>query len=167
MSQTPGTISLHFGTVDLVHLVTTTLVPLEREAGEDDVSLSIDSSQASVSIVADPEKIAWTIATLVGNALRYVRHGAERSLGGSIVVRVRPDEASKTVSIDIDDDGPGIPPERLMSLFDRKPGADHAAGLALHLVRDIIAAHGGTMNIESSIEQDSHGTTVHLTLPSV
>jgi signal transduction histidine kinase len=166
MQQTAGVIPLHFGTVDLVRLVSSTLQPLEHEAAAHDVTLTIDAPEAHVLVVADPEKIAWTIATLVGNALRYVRHGTSRLPGGSIVVRIRPDETSKTVSIDIEDDGPGIPPMRLGSLFDRKPGAEHATGLSLHLIRDILSAHGGTVNIDSNIEHDVHGTTVHLTLPS-
>jgi two-component system sensor histidine kinase TctE len=165
-SPSTGAIPLHFSTVDLVRLVASTLEPLEREAAAHDVTLTMDGPTAALSIVGDPEKIAWAIATLVGNALRYVRRGTLRRPGGSIVVRIRSDAAEKTVTIDIEDDGPGIPAERLASLLERRPGIEHAAGLSLHLVRDVFRAHGGDLRIDSSTDHDTHGTMVHLTLPS-
>jgi len=68
MSHPVGAIPLQFGAVDVGRLVSSTLEPLEREAVAHDVTLTVDSLPGSLSIVADPEKLAWTIATLVGNS---------------------------------------------------------------------------------------------------
>ena len=157
-------IPLRFTTVDFPRLVRSTLEPLNREAMARDVTLAVDSPE-DISVVADPEKIAWAVATLVGNALRYVRHGTHRLPGGSILVRIRRGPRNEGVVIDVADDGPGIPKDALATLFERRPGEAHAVGLALKLVLDIVTAHGGSVTVESSTEPDAHGTTVRVTLP--
>ena len=65
----------------------------------------------------------------------------------------------------VEDDGPGIPAEVAPRLFKRAPGAPHAVGLALTVVRDIVTAHGGSMAIASSTDELDHGTTVTVRLP--
>lgn len=157
-------IPLRYAAVDLNRLVHSTLEPLNRDALARDVTLTVDSPE-DVSVVADPEKIAWTVATLVGNALRYVRHGTHRLPGGSIQVRIRRGPRNAGAVIDVTDDGPGIPAERLVALFERRPGEAHAVGLALKLVQDIVNAHGGAISVDSNTDPDEHGTTVRVTLP--
>ena len=160
-----GSIPLRVVEVDLVRLVSSTLEPLEHEARALDVTLEVASPADTVWIAVDPEKVAWIVATLAGNALRYVRRGTRRLPGGAIVVRIGRDVATGAASLAVEDDGPGIPPETLASLFARQVGAPHARGLALTLVQDIVAAHGGTLTVESSTERDSHGTAVRMTFP--
>jgi signal transduction histidine kinase len=131
------------------------------------VELRIDPAQGGPApVVVDPEKLAWVIATLVGNALRYVRHGTRRLPGGSVVVRLRMAPDSKNLTISVEDDGPGIPEEKARYLFERQAGAQHAVGLALTLVHDIIAAHGGAVSVETDTSPLAHGTKVSLTLPT-
>lgn len=161
----PGSIPLHCRPVDLVALTRSTLEPLAKEASARDVGLTVDASGAGLDAVSvDPEKVAWAIATLVGNSLRYVRCGTRRMPGGSVGVRLRRDGPS--VEIAVEDDGPGIPRDRLPYLFEREAGTQHAIGLALTLVHDVALAHGGDVHVESSTELASHGTTVRLTLPA-
>jgi len=159
-------IPLHRSDVDLVRLARSTLEPLEREALGLDVTLTIDGPPNLTPVSVDPEKTAWVIATLVGNALRYVRRGSRRLPGGCIVVRVRRDHEAKTVTISVEDDGPGIPAEKLPHLFGRQAGSQHAIGLGLTLVKDIVVAHGGSVNVESSTDVLEHGTTVRVALPT-
>ncbi len=147
-------------------LASSTLQPLEREARALDVTLTIDSPPDLETISVDPEKVAWMIATLVGNALRYVRRGSRRLPGGEIVVRLRRDDQAKTVTIAVEDDGPGIPAEKVPYLFERRAGSQHAIGLALTLAKDIVVAHGGSVNVESSTEYLTHGTKVSATFPT-
>jgi len=66
------------------------------------------------------------------------------------------------------DTGVGIPPEHLGHVFDRFariPGHSRAggAGLGLAIVREIVAAHGGSVAVES---RPGAGTTFRLTLPA-
>jgi signal transduction histidine kinase len=160
-----GVIPLRCGSVELVGLVTSTLEPFKRQANTMDVTLTIDAATQTVEVIADPEKIAWAVATLVGNALRYVRRGSTRMPGGSIAVRIQRAAAGKGVSIEVADDGTGIPPEKLAHLFERQPGVQHATGLALHLIAEIVQAHGGSVAVDSKTGYPEHGTKVRLALP--
>jgi signal transduction histidine kinase len=158
-------IPLHRSSVDLARLAESTLEPLKREAKTLDIALGIEAPGDLQSVVVDPEKIAWVIATLVGNAMRYVRRGTRCYPGGAVVVRIGENPAGREVSISVEDDGPGIPEDKVPYLFERKAGSQHAIGLALTLVHDIVAAHGGTVRVESSTDGDAHGTKVHVALP--
>ncbi len=69
------------------------------------------------------------------------------------------------VSITVDDDGPGIPPEKRAYLFKRAPGTTHAVGLALMLVLDVVTAHGGTVEVATATQGQDRGTRITLRLP--
>ena len=68
--------------------------------------------------------------------------------------------------IDVIDDGPGIPAERRASVFARfhREAGTHGDGfgLGLSIAQAIVAAHHGTITIESAV---GLGTTVRVTLP--
>ena len=49
----------------------------------------------------DSEKVAWTVTTLVGNALRYVQSRSRRLPGGTISVRTTYDQASSEMTIEV------------------------------------------------------------------
>jgi two-component system OmpR family sensor kinase len=70
------------------------------------------------------------------------------------------------VTIDVQDDGPGIPPDTVSRLFKRDGLNVRGAGLALLFIRDIMAAHGGCVDVHSSIAAIGHGTTIRLTFPA-
>jgi signal transduction histidine kinase len=161
-----GVIPLHRRTVDLVRLASSTLEPLEREARALDVTLAVEGPADLEPISVDPEKTAWVLATLVGNALRYVRRGTRRLPGGNVVARIRRDERANAVTISVEDDGPGIPAEKLAHLFETHAGSQHAIGLGLLLVKEIVVAHDGNVEVESRTDYHSHGTTVRVTFPT-
>lgn len=147
---------------DLKALLESALDGLHHQCEHAQVDLQIAGDVPQVSV--DPEKIAWAVGTLVGNALRYVRHGSRSRPGGSIVVSlVRSGDA---VAIAVTDDGPGILAEKVPYLFQRKPGSLHAAGLALALVHDVVVAHGGTVAVKSTTDGVDHGTSVTLRIPN-
>jgi len=107
-------------------------------------------------VVADGEKIAWVLATLVGNALRYSGPRGRVRLGTAW------DERAGEVVLTVSDDGPGMAPERARWLFERDPATGQAAGLALLMVRDVIAAHRGRISAVSAL---GRGTTFTVRLP--
>jgi two-component system osmolarity sensor histidine kinase EnvZ len=81
------------------------------------------------------------ITNLVDNARHHARH--------ITLAAVR--EGPRTVNVTVDDDGPGIPPNRRESVF-RPFESDSAGGtgLGLTIARDIIRAHGGDILLEES-----------------
>jgi signal transduction histidine kinase len=171
-------ISLRRTTTDVRALLRHAVAALERQARALDVGLGVTAAEdVPVAIFVDPEKIAWAISALVGNSMRYVRRGTRQMPGGSIAVTARRERAADAVVIVVEDDGPGIPPEVEARLFHRAlahdqgsapkpPSALFATGVALTVVRDIVAAHGGSLSLASRTGPLDHGTTVTVTLPA-
>jgi signal transduction histidine kinase len=149
---------------DVRLLLTSALAAMRAQARAADVTLDVSVDERVPSRVRiDGDKIAWAVSAIVGNALRYVRHGSQRMPGGSIAVRVGFQTIRPSIVIDVQDDGPGIPPERLARLFDAAPGQP-APALGLAIVRDFVVAHAGHLDIRSGSEAEP-GTTVRITLP--
>lgn len=156
-------IPLHRTPTDLHELLRGTLEVLRAQAMGRDVSLTIEAPPDVPLVRVDAEKIAWAVATLVGNALRYVRHGSLRRPGGTIVVRITPEPDA--IVIAVDDDGPGIPQDKAANLFRRGAGVTHGTGLALMLIQDVLVAHGGRVDVKTDTDPASSGTTIALRLP--
>jgi signal transduction histidine kinase len=157
-------IPLRRSLTDLAALLTGTIETLQDQARRLDVVLAIDAAPDLPRVNVDAEKIAWTVATLVGNAFRYVRRGTRRLPGGSIHVRLRAE--GSLVVLTVEDDGPGIPPDKRANLFRRGHGVTHGTGLSLMLIEDVITAHGGTVEVTSKCDPFAGGTSITLRLPT-
>lgn len=151
---------------DLRTLLRSSLEVLQRQASAFDIALTITVDQNVPSNVSlDAVKIAWAATTLVGNSLRYVRHGSQVMPGGSVSVNASYDPARREIALVVEDDGPGIAPEKLRDLFG-SPKDPRRAGLGLSMIRDVVAAHGGSVDVRSDPKAYRGGTTVRLTLPA-
>jgi signal transduction histidine kinase len=103
------------------------------------------------------------LTALVDNALGHQHDGGTVELG---VAR-----AGAKVTVAVADDGVGIDPEAMATLFTRfSHGAEHTArqgrepyGIGLALVREIADAHGGDIAVAS---EPGEGATFTLTLPA-
>lgn len=147
---------------DLAELLQSSLAPLIAQAHESRIDLRVATLGSIPKVKVDREKLAWAVATIVGNALRYVQRGEDREAGGSVVVHLHADdERARRVSIAVQDDGPGMPPEKASALFERGD-AIHAPGLSLSLVREVVLAHDGTIRVDSRLGE---GTSITLSLP--
>ncbi|WP_052519188.1 ATP-binding protein [Archangium violaceum] len=110
----------------------------------------------------DPERLIQLLGNLLSNALT---HGAE---GAPIQVRVNGEGAQ--VVLEVANQGIPIPPELLPRIFEpftRASGGGNAlkgVGLGLFIVHEIVAAHGGHIDVSSSREA---GTVFRVRLPRV
>ncbi len=110
------------------------------------------------SALADPDLLKQVLLTLIDNAIRYTPPG------GRILLRARAEETH--VALEVQDTGPGIPPEILPHIFERFFRGDPArtgggAGLGLAIARALVEAMGGTITVESQVGVGSV-FTVHL-----
>jgi signal transduction histidine kinase len=151
---------------DLRSLLRPALDVLKSQAKTLDVALAIEVPDDLDPVPLDADKIAWVVTALVGNALRYVRHGSHTMPGGTVTVRAHGSAAAGEVTIEVQDDGPGISPDRLRGPAGQ-PHAGARLGLGLSMAREVVEAHGGTLEILSNTDALHHGTTVRLTLPVV
>jgi signal transduction histidine kinase len=161
--ETMGAIPLHRRIVDVHDLLVGAIQLLREQAEALDVELVVDGTPGAARVSIDPEKIAWAVTTLVGNALRHVRKGSRRTVGGTIGVRI--DVQGRWLRIAVEDDGPGLPEEKLAVLFARTGEVRHGVGLGLLMIRDVVVAHGGDVQVTSRLGAPDHGTSVVMRIP--
>ena len=113
----------------------------EALVGGRPVAVRHETHPADLTVVADPARLAQVVANLVDNA---VRHSPPQ--GEVRVVARAVDDA--TWWLEVCDDGPGIPADRLERVFDRFGSGDDAGGgtgLGLAIASWVCELHGGTI----------------------
>ena len=147
--------------VDVGVLVELTTEVMQRQARSMGITLDVRIEDDVPSIVRlDRDKVAWAITSLVGSAIRHV-HGPDKRVD----VHVAWDVARSTLSIGVRDNGPGMPSDHLSRLF-RRDAWHPGSALALLLVEDIAAAHGGGITVKSSTGPVEHFTDIRFTIPT-
>lgn len=108
-----------------------------------------------LAVWGDPGMIALAINNLIGNAVKYSPPGSEVRVTGA------PDGAD--VALTVADQGIGVPTEDLPNIFERFHRAANSkgipgSGIGLHMVRQIVEMHGGTVSVESRVGAGSRFT---------
>ncbi len=111
-------------------------------------------TQSVPLVYGDAQWIKQALINLLDNALRYTPSAG--------VVSVRLQATGKWVAVVIEDTGHGIEPEHLPHLFERFYRTDWArakdsggTGLGLPIVKEIVEAHGGTIDVTSHVNKGS------------
>ncbi|GMR10378.1 MAG: HAMP domain-containing sensor histidine kinase [Anaerolineae bacterium] len=110
------------------------------------------------SLIGDGDRLAQVFTNLIDNALKHTPEGGQ--------VRLKTEGSSGWVSVHVYDTGPGIPPEELSRIFERFYQLDKArsasgprgAGLGLAISREIVEAHGGSLQAKSVVGRGSRFT---------
>lgn len=117
-----------------------------------------------VLVPGDDERLRQLVSNLVQNALR---HASPRPGAVTLRVQRRPPQAL----LEVEDDGPGLPPEALTRVFDRFYRVDRArsrahggSGLGLAIVRHVAEEHGGKAWAENLA--DGSGARFSVSLPA-
>lgn len=157
-----GRIQFHLTNVNVKDLLQYCIQIMQGRATEKEISISLNLPDVSLQIHADSDKIKQVMLNLISNAIKYNEEG------GEIVITVREDQ--KNAIISVSDTGPGIPPESLPHLFTkfyRVPGMEKmtpGTGLGLSICKRIAEAHGGDIEVQSSLGE---GSTFTVRLPKV
>jgi signal transduction histidine kinase len=162
-------------------------------AGKDpinvDIDLQLDENVGEVSLVA--EDFSRVILNLVNNAFDAMREKSQKSMvdgrksplegGGdpsadgeqgddaelkyNPKLTIRTHQSDKSITIEIEDNGPGIPEEmkdKIMQPFFTTKKGTQGTGLGLSITNDIVKAHGGNLEVAS---QAGKRTTFTIVLP--
>ncbi len=152
-----GRIELEFEPLDLSELAQQVVTRFAEQAGSSGTILTAEPSRPVVGRF-DRLKIEQVIANLLSNAIKY-------GDGKPIRVRVR-GEADRAV-VEVEDQGAGIAPEDRERIFDRfeRASSGHrqaSLGLGLYIVRSLVEAHGGAIEVRS---EPGRGSTFIVTIP--
>jgi signal transduction histidine kinase/CheY-like chemotaxis protein len=145
---TRGFIQVEREPVDLayvIHSAVDTSRPLIDAAGH---TLHVDVPVEPVTVYGDAIRLTQIVANLLTNAAKYT------NAGGQIWVRVW--RESKTAIVSVRDNGIGIPPDQLASVFEMFTQVDRSSrlaqgglGIGLTLVRSLVGLHGGNVRAHS------------------
>lgn len=133
--------------LELVLSSTDTLRPLARQA---EVRLQRDADEDVPEFVGDRDRMIQVLVNLVGNAIKFSPRG------GTIGVFARTVEGG--LEICVEDEGPGVPPDRLEAIFEAYEQAgpagqrDQGVGLGLAVSREIVLRHRGRIWAENRSE---------------
>jgi two-component system, OmpR family, phosphate regulon sensor histidine kinase PhoR len=147
-------------------LVDEILEVLREKAARGRVTLVKDLPAGLPLLLGDGDRLQQVLINLADNAVKYTPPG------GTVTIAARTSEtaASSDVEVSVSDTGGGIPAEEIPRLTERFYRVDKArsrelggTGLGLAIVKHIVQAHGGRLDIASTLNV---GTTVKFSVPS-
>lgn len=154
-----GRLELHLEWFDMRELILEVVERQAEVASRAQCELRVDLGEAALGSW-DRSRLEQVLMNLLGNALKY---------GPRCPVELRLDRSDDGVTIAVRDHGIGIAEadrERVFGRFERAVPASHygGLGLGLYIAREIVGAHGGTIELE---QPDGSGALFVVRLPRV
>ncbi len=157
-----GELTLNLRPISVPMVVLQVLDRSQDKAGRQRVTLAHDLTPDLPAVVADEEKLYWTLLQLVDNGLKFT------PAGGSVTLAARAE--GDRVVIAVRDTGIGIPAAQLETIFEPFRQLDGSStrryggtGLGLALVRRILDAHGCGIEVAST---EGQGSAFAFSLPA-
>lgn len=128
-----------FDLADLARQVAVELLPLARERG---IDFGLDTPEHALPCEGDPALLKQALLNIAHNAIQHGRaHGV-------VTLRARADAAGH--QLQVEDDGPGLPPEVLARVGERfvKGRDSRGSGLGMAIARSVMESHGGHLAVE-------------------
>lgn len=149
-------------TVDLCELVPGALPILEEKARARQVTIQTTVPGEPLTALAYPLLLEQALVNLVDNAVKFSPEGSR--------VTVTLEGHSDGATIQVDDQGPGIPEAERPRIFERfyrteRGRATPGTGLGLAIVKHILHLHRGSVSVESPVPETDRGTRFTLRLP--
>lgn len=143
-----GKIQLHTELLRLQDVVLAAAQTCRPAIDERTHDFDVIVSDAPITIEGDRARLQQVFVNLIQNAAKYTQHG------GRIWVKVSVEGTDAVVKVE--DNGIGISPELMPQIFDLFTQAEFDSGshpgglgLGLSIVRDLVALHGGTVQVRS------------------
>ena len=157
-SAEAAALSLTPVSLDLSALAADELVAHEAQLNAAGIGLTAELD-GPVWVRGDPDRLHQAVGNLLANVARHCR------TGDRVVVSVRSSDGM--AELRVSDTGPGIAEEDLPRVFDRlwrgsSANGDGGSGIGLAVVRELVAAHGGSVSAESD---GRTGATFTMSLP--
>ena len=144
--------------VAIVELIDGVVDMYRHGRGPEGVSIEVETSHHDLTVTGLPGRLGQVLRNLIENALSF------SPAGGVVLIRASEDvdrNGNHWVQIDVEDQGPGIPANKLDSIFnrfytERPAGEDFGqhSGLGLSISKLIVDAHNGTIRASNRINSD-------------
>ena len=135
----------------------------EQQLHEPDVPVAVRVEPTNLTVDGDRERVHQVVANLLENAVRFTPRGG--------TVEVCAHRNDRGVTIEVLDEGPGIPDGERTRIFERfyradaaRSSSDGGAGLGLAIARWIVDLHGGEIHPE---RREPRGCRMVVTLPKI
>lgn len=154
--QVVGTLELDRRPIALSTWLPHVLAPWQAAAQEKGLHWEVTVPADLPTLELDSDRLAQALGNLLSNAVKYTPPGGTVSIDAGV--------QDAAAWIRVSDTGPGIPPEeqsRIFTSFYRGRQArrfPQGMGLGLTIVRDLVVAHGGRLEVESTPGLGSHFT---------
>jgi signal transduction histidine kinase len=106
-----------------------------------------------LTVVADADRVAAALTNLLANARKFAPEGS------TVRVRTELRDADGIIVIHVEDEGPGVPADRVGVIFRKFGRVDHrrpGSGLGLYLARGVVRAHGGELSYRRGATGGAH-----------
>lgn len=137
--------NMRVGEVDLVAFVAEVKSYFDTMAATKQIHFTFEHDCPSVNIWVDRDKMEKILANLLSNAFKFTLDE------GTVTIRLK--DKGDQVELSVEDNGKGIPSENIASVFDRFFTGDQnyvtGTGIGLHLTREFVHMHKGTIRVES------------------
>lgn len=157
-----GELRLRVSQGDVMEYIRQTALCIEPLMYKKRLDFSIQCTPQSMMGWIDTDKVDKIIYNLLSNAVKFTK------AHGSVSIRVWTNKKYNRITIQVKDNGIGIPAERYKKLFHRYYDGDYrwmnvnGTGLGLALTRELVYLHNGMISCES---KEGEGTTFTVTLP--
>jgi DNA-binding response OmpR family regulator len=127
------------------------------------IELIINSIDKEIYVFIDKDKMHKIINNLLSNAIKFTPSG------GKIYLTVNKDSNDMMFNIVVSDTGIGIPENDLHQIFDQfyqvrnQKASNSGSGIGLHLAKEYVLMHNGTIEVES---RENEGSTFTLQIPT-
>jgi PAS domain S-box-containing protein len=145
---TQGKVVLRLCRIDLAETLRLAAEAASPAMGAVNQTLTVDIVPRRIVVQADPTRVTQIAVNLLNNASKYSHPGAH--------IKLRVWDDGDAAFFEVSDDGIGIPPEKLLSIFDvfsqlpavleRSAGG---LGIGLALVKNLVHLHGGSVKAHS------------------
>ena len=155
----------HFELNDLHTLIDKMILLVSPQSHAKRIEIACQFDSAIGQVWMDTEKMKQVILNLLANAIDFVPEGGKIKL---VTRHFKEKGKSSFVSIEVQDNGIGIPQSMIDNVFDpyfttkHKSSIHKGTGLGLFISHQNMQDHGGTIEVKSEVDE---GTTFILTLP--
>ena len=129
--------------IDLITFIEDVSSYFDNMAQSKQIQYSFQHDVSSIMLWVDTDKMEKILANLLSNAFKFTPDG------GTVTIRLQ-DHAGYVI-LSVEDNGKGIQPQNLSSVFDQFFTADHltGTGIGLHLTHEFVGMHKGSIRVES------------------